>query len=271
MDQYLYLAWALASLGLAIGILLHKMPSSEMKSWGDQFIGYSILTAGFLAVVGSGQILTNLALNISKSFGLPIWIQPEKLPSFYYDIGQSSYLALITITGLGMASALVPIVGPALANMFSVASTLPSLALTGTTMLSFMLASMLVIFVTLAPLVVPIGIVLIAVAGGKLKGLGGWLIAMSMALNAVGPIIPSIGMMSCTMEGEVNCNLETLKNLPLSSVMDIINWFTSPEGSVVMGAWRFMIGSFAAFTIMSLVMIALSKAIGGIASSLGIG
>ncbi|MEM1743358.1 MAG: hypothetical protein QXK95_05265, partial [Nitrososphaerota archaeon] len=124
---------------------------------------------------------------------------------------------------------------------------------------------------TLPPLVVPIGLVLIAVAGGKLKGLGGWLIAMSMALNAVGPIIPSIGMMSCTMGGEVNCNLEALKNLPLSSVMDIINWFTSPEGSVVMGAWRFMIGSFAAFTIMSLVMIALSKAIGGIASSLGIG
>lgn len=271
MDQYLYLAWALASLGLAIGILLHRMPSSEMRGWGDQFIGYSILTAGFIAVIGSGQIFVNLALDISKSFGLPGWTQPEKLPSFYYDIGQSSYLALVAITGLGMASALIPIVGPALANMFSVVSTLPSLALTGTTILSFMLASMLVIFVTLAPLVIPIGIVLIATPGGKLKGIGGWLIAMSIALSAVGPIIPSIGMLSCSMGGEVNCNLESLNNLPLSSIMDIVNWFSSPEGSVVMAAWRFAIGSFAAFTIMSLVMVALSKAIGGIASSLGIG
>lgn len=271
MDEYSRLAWILATLGLAIGLILHKMPSSEMRGWGDQLIGYSILTAGFIAIVGSGQMLSQLALNISRQIGVSEWMDPQKLPSFYYGIGHASYIALIAITSIGMASAFIPVVGPALANMFSVVSTLPSLALTGATILSFMLASILTIFVTLAPLVIPLGVVLIAVPGGKLKGLGGWLIAMSMALNAVGPLIPSVGFMACRMEGTADCDLGILQNLAYNSVVDIVNWLASPEGSIVMGAWRFAIGSFAAFSIMSLVLVALSKGIGGVASSLGIG
>lgn len=285
MNDYSTLAWLLATLGLAVGLILYKMPSSEMKNWGDQLIGYSILTSGFLAIAGSGERLLLMILDVARAGGLPLGDSFEvvmkrvgELPQLYYFIGHSAYLSLVFLSGIGLGSALIPVVGPALANMFSVVSTLPSMALTGTTILSFMLASILTIFVTLAPIVIPIGVVLIAVPKGKTKGIGGWLIAMSIALTVVGPLIPMVGEMACRMEGvnipedqRPNCDYNTLLSMPTNSILDVVNWLTSPQGSVVMGAWRYVIGSFVAFSIMSLVAVALSRAIGGVASSLGIG
>lgn len=274
-DAYLSLSWILTSLGFTVGLILHKMPSSEMRGWGDQLIGYSLLMAAFLGAVQTGQLLVDAALNYSSRIQVDRVVERvEELPKFYYGVGHSAYTALISLTMVGMASALIPVVGPALANMYSVASTMPSVALTGTLIISFMLASFLVIFVTLAPIIVPVGVVLLSAPGGKLKGIGGWLIAMAVALNAVGPLIPGVGMMACRMQGagmEVGCDISGFSSLPLSSPVDIIAWLASPEGSVIMGAWRFAIGSLAAFSIMTLVATALSKAIGGVASSLGIG
>ena len=277
---FLALGWSLAVLGYVVGLLLSRMPSSEARSWGDQLIGYSILSAAFLAAVGTGRLLTSFALDVSKMAGLSVWVEPSKLPETYFNIGHTAYTALLVMTGVGMGSALIPVVGPAIANIYSTASILPSMALTGSVMLSYLLAAILVIFVTLAPVVVPVGVALMTVPGGKAKGIGGWLIAMTIALNSVGPLLPGVGLMACSMENvplpegsKPVCSIENLTgwSFGFQSVLDIVKWLTGPEGTIIMGMWRFVIGSFAAFSIMSVVMIALSRAIGGVASSLGVG
>jgi hypothetical protein len=121
---------------------------------------------------------------------------------------------------------------------------------------------------------IPLGIVLLSVPGGKLRGLGGWFIAMSLALSAVGPLIPAIGVMVCNMSGRT-CTLDDVTRQWNAS--DIGNSLQGLVGYIfhsdsdIMKLWVFTLGSMIAFSIMSVAAAALSRAIGGIASSLGIG
>jgi hypothetical protein len=190
------LGFALASLGYAIGLALRHSPMSEGRSWGGQLMSYSLLTAMFLAVVGSGQALASLASSISGMAAGQMraeTVNVEQIPELYFRVSVNAMTTLSIIAGASTAAALIPIVGPALANVLSVLATLPSMALTGTMILGMIIAVTAMIFITFAPVMIPLGVVLIAVPGGKLKGLGGWLIAMSLALSAIGPLIPAVG------------------------------------------------------------------------------
>jgi len=272
--------FALASLGYAIGLALQHAPlSAEGKSWGGSLISYSLLTAMFLAVVGSGEALHSLADSISKAVagtgGIGI-VKVEEIPIVYFKVAIKAMQILAAIAGTNTVLALIPIVGPPISNVLSVFSTLPSMALTGTMILSMVIAVTTMIFIEFAPVMIPIGVVLIAVPKGKLKGVGGWLIAMSLALAAVGPLIPGIGVMACGGGGG-SCSLEemteplNLDKLMIGTAEGLIGWLFNVEDNTIMKMWSFTLGSMIAFSIMSVAAAALSRAIGGVAASLGIG
>jgi hypothetical protein len=95
------------------------------------------------------------------------------------------------------------------------------------------------IFIEFAPVMIPIGVVLIAVPKGKLKGVGGWLIAMSLALAAVGPLIPGVGVIACG-GGEGKCSLgEMTEPLDINKLMGgtaegLIGWLFNVEDNTIM-------------------------------------
>jgi len=270
------LGFALASLGYAIGLALRYSPMSEGRSWGGQLMSYSLLTAMFLAVVGSGQALSSLASSISGMAAGQMGagaVSVEQIPGLYFRVSVNAMGILATIAGASTAAALIPIVGPALANVLSVLATLPSMALTGTMILGMIIAVTAMIFITFAPVMIPLGIVLIAVPGGKLKGLGGWLIAMSLALSAVGPLIPAVGLIACSNGGSTSCTLADVTTKPntLGGAIEGLLGQVFKEDSVIMKMWSFTLGSMIAFSIMSVTAAGLSRAIGGVAANLGIG
>jgi hypothetical protein len=272
--------FALASLGYVIGLALQHAPlSAEGKSWGGSLISYSLMTAMFLAVVGSGEALHSLAESVSKTVagaGGIEHVSVEEIPQAYFNVATRAMGILAAIAGTNTVIALIPIVGPPISNVLSVFSTLPSMALTGTMILSLVIAVTTMIFITFAPVMIPLGVVLIAVPRGKLKGVGGWLIAMSLALAAVGPLIPGVGVMACG-GNEGKCTLQEmtkpfdLKDLPGQTAEGLIFWMFNVQDNTIMKMWSFTLGSMIAFSIMSVAAAALSRAIGGVAASLGIG
>jgi hypothetical protein len=274
-----FIGFALASLGYAIGLAIHHLPlPGEGKSWGGSLISYSLLTAVFLAIVGAGQVLSSLATDVSKTVagagGLER-VSVEELPFKYFNVTTRAMGILAGIATIGTALSLTPIVGPAISGIISVLSTLPSMALTGTMILSLIIAVTTLVFVTFAPVMIPLGIVLLSVPGGKLRGLGGWFIAMSLALSAVGPLIPAIGVKVCNMSG-MTCTLDEMTRRwspsdALTSVQGLTTYIFNIDNNDITKLWVFTLGSMVAFSIMSVAAAALSRAIGGIASSLGIG
>jgi hypothetical protein len=273
------LGFALASLGYAIGLAFRYSPMSEGRSWGGQLMSYSLLTAMFLAVAGSGEALGSLASSISGivvgQAGLETVRDVGEIPSLYFTVATNAMGILAAIAGSSTALALIPIVGPTIANVLSVFSTLPSMALTGAMILSMIIAVTAMIFITFAPAMIPVGVVLIAVPGGRLKGLGGWLIAMSLALTAVGPLIPAVGLVACR-QGGASCSLSDMSQKMdwgkvFSGTVEGLLGKMFDQNSIIMRMWSFTLGSMIAFTIMSVTAAALSRAIGGVAASLGIG
>jgi hypothetical protein len=59
--------------------------------------------------------------------------------------------------------------------------------------------------------------------------------------------------------------------LGLGTAEGLIGWMFNPQNNTVMKMWSFALGSMVAFTILSVTSAALSRAIGGVAASLGIG
>jgi hypothetical protein len=186
-----------------------------------------------------------------------------------------AFTLLGIMTGIGMGTALIPIIGPAIANIFSVVATVPGLALSVTLITAFTLMVFITIFGSLAVALAPLGIALLAVPGGKMKGIGSWLVAAAIVFATVGPYIPAFGLLACGA-GDMNvCNLAELTT-PLSEglfgdVFSLIGWLFNPQNNMIMMMWRFALGSLAGWGILMAASAALSKGMGGVAASLGFG
>jgi hypothetical protein len=211
LGDYAALAWALTSLGYAIGLALHRipLPGGSGSSWGGQLISYSLVSAAFVAVIGTANAFNTIVSNVQSAIGAEAR-GCESLPELYLGLGMKAFSLLIVMTGLGMASALIPIVGPAIANVFSVVASFPGLALSVTLITSFTLMTFLTVFGTLAVVLAPVGVALMAVPAGKLKGIGAWFIAAALVFTSAGPYIPAIGKMACEAERGVTCSIEDL-------------------------------------------------------------
>lgn len=132
---------------------------------------------------------------------------------------------------------------------------------------SYFIATSLMIFVSLAPILLPVGVVLIAVPAGKLKGLGGYLIAASLAFTAVAPLIPYLGLVACEAGKEV-CDLGALTSTDATSnfgqgIVELVNWLLNPQNNEVMKMFRFAAGSLIGLTLVGVTAMALSRGIGG--------
>ena len=96
------LGFALASLGYAIGLALRYSPMLEGRNWGGQLMSYSLLTAMFLAVVGSGQALSSLASSISGMAAGQIGagaVSVDQIPGLYFRVSVNAMGILATIAG----------------------------------------------------------------------------------------------------------------------------------------------------------------------------
>lgn len=274
LGTYAALAWALVSLGYAIGLALHRLPlpGGSGSSWGGHLVSYSLVSAGVVAVIGSANTLNNLVMQVQGAVGVA-GSPCESLPELYSALGQKAFWLLAAITGIGMGTALIPIVGPAIANVFSVVASFPSLALTVTLITSFTLMVFLTVFGSLAVVLAPAGVALMAVPAGKLKGIGAWFIAAGIAFAAAGPYIPTIGLIACSAGEQTQCTFDDIFN-PLSSFNDVfslVTWIFDPQNNAIMKMWRFALGSLAGWGIVMAAAAALSKGIGGVAASLGFG
>lgn len=269
------IGFGIASLLYAVGLVLSRLPlPGEGKSWGGSLISYSLLTAAFLAVVGAGQALTSLAESVSNTVvsSNPSFprIPLADLPDKYFTLGHKAMWILAIMAGTVAGTALIPIIGPPLASVMSVFSTLPSMALTGVTILSFIVAVTLMVFTKLSPVMIPVGVILLSTK--KLKGLGGWFIAMSLAVTAVGPLIPVVGVTACNWEGVVCTADEVFNpgNFP-QATLDSFIMFLKTKDNLVTKMWAFTLGSSIGLGILSVAAAALSRGIGGVAANLGIG
>ncbi len=274
LGTYASLAWALVSIGYAVGVGLKKLPlpGGSGSSWGGQLMSYALVAAGVVAVLGTANAF-NTIINTVYSSITASRVECQNLPEIYQGLGTNAFTTLAVITAIGMGTALIPIVGPAIANVFSVVASLPGLALSVTLITAFTLMVFLTVFGSLAVVLAPAGVALLAAPGGKLKGIGAWFIAACLAFTAAGPYIPTIGLLACGA-GDLNtCNLQELTS-PLSgftNVFDLVRWLFDPQNNQVMKMWRFALGSLAGWGIVMAAAAALSKGIGGVAASLGFG
>jgi hypothetical protein len=204
----------------------------------------------------------------------------------YANLGIRAFSLLGIMTGIGMGTSLIPIVGPAIANIFSVVSTVPGLALSVTLITAFTLMVFITVFGSLAVALAPLGIALIAVPGGKAKGIGSWLVAAAIVFAIMGPFIPVFGLKACEAGMATNSNDQNPKptnecdigelTTPLSpddfkDVFSLVTWMFDPSGNPIMAMWRFALGSLAGWGILMAASAALSKGMGGVAASLGFG
>ncbi|MEM4417724.1 MAG: hypothetical protein QXD32_06685 [Nitrososphaerota archaeon] len=273
LGMYAALAWALASTGYGIGVALYRtpLPGGHGSGWGGHLMSYALVSAGVIAVIGSASSINSLIASVQSALGPPA-ASCQDLPEVYTGLGMKAFLILAIITGIGMGTALIPIVGPALANVFSVIGAFPGLALSVTLITSFTLVVFLTVFGSLAMLLAPAGVALMAVPAGKLKGIGAWLIAAAIAFAAAGPYIPAIGMLACSAGG-VQCSLDELTNpnVSFNDVFSLVSWLVDQENNQLMKMWRFALGSLAGWGLVMAAAAALSKGIGGVAASLGFG
>ncbi len=290
MGQYALLVWALVCIGYLAGLALHRLPSpgGSASQWGGQLMSYSLATAGILAILGSSNAVTNLIIDRVQS-NVPAF-KLEKcigLPDMYANLGIRAFSLLSIMTGIGMGTSLIPIVGPAIANIFSVVSTVPGLALSVTLITAFTLMVFITVFGSLAVALAPLGIALIAVPGGKAKGIGSWLVAAAIVFAIMGPFIPVFGLKACEAgmvtsndqnpnpNAQNECDIgELTKPLDPSvfkDVFSLVTWMFDPSGNPIMAMWRFALGSLAGWGILMAASAALSKGMGGVAASLGFG
>ncbi|MEM2973243.1 MAG: hypothetical protein QXJ55_08185 [Candidatus Caldarchaeum sp.] len=274
VSTYAALAWALVSIGYGIGIALHRLPlpGGHGSSWGGHLISYALVSAGVLAVLGSANAFNTIVSMVQSSLGPPSETC-ESLPQVYQWLGAKAFMLLAMITGIGMGAAIIPVVGPALANVFSVVASFPGLALSVTLITSYTLLVFLTVFGSLAVVLAPAGVALMAVPAGKLKGIGAWFIAAGITFVAVGPYVPAVGLLACSIGGTQPCSLsEVLGPLnPFNDLFTMISWLYEPENNTIMKMWRFALGSLAGWGILLAASAALSKGIGGVAASLGFG
>lgn len=275
--EYAAVAWGLVALGYAVGLALYKTPTpgGQGHGWGGYLMSYSLVSAAFLAVVGSGAALQNLAQTVIGA--IPVaGSRCTGLPDIYMNLGIKSFSLLGIMAGIGFGTALIPIVGPAIASLFSVVATFPGLALSATLITSFTLVAFLIVFGSLAVMLVPLGVVLMGVPAGKLKGLGAWFIAAALAFTIGGPFIPVIGEMACSdpVKGSP-CNIGEILDMNFEKMFvdafSLVLWIFDPNNNVVMRMWRFALGSLFGWGIVMAAAAALSKAIGGVAASIGFG
>jgi len=291
MGQYALLVWALVCIGYLAGLALHRLPSpgGSASHWGGQLMSYSLATAGILAILGSGSAVTDLIINrvISNVPAAPLaGDKCQGLPDLYANLGIRAFSLLGIMTGIGMGTSLIPIVGPAIANIFSVVSTVPGLALSVTLITAFTLMVFITVFGSLAVALAPLGIALIAVPGGKAKGIGSWLVAAAIVFAIMGPFIPVFGLKACEAGIVTNSNDQNPKPInecdigelttPLDpsdfkDVFSLVTWMFDPSGNPIMAMWRFALGSLAGWGILMAASAALSKGMGGVAASLGFG
>jgi hypothetical protein len=206
----------------------------------------------------------------------------------YANLGIRAFSLLGIMTGIGMGTSLIPIVGPAIANIFSVVSTVPGLALSVTLITAFTLMVFITVFGSLAVALAPLGIALIAVPGGKAKGIGSWLVAAAIVFAIMGPFIPVFGLKACEAGMVTNSNDQNPNPNPINEcdigeltkpldpsdfkdVFSLVTWMFDPSGNPVMAMWRFALGSLAGWGILMAASAALSKGMGGVAASLGFG
>ncbi len=272
--QYLTFAWALASIGYAIGVALHRLPTpgGSGSQWGGNLMSYALATAGVLAVLGTGSAISDLVNNVQGMVAAP-QAPCESLPEVYMNLGMKAFTMLGIITGIGMGTALIPIVGPAIANVFSVVATVPGLVLSITLITSFTLMTFITVFGSLAVALAPAGIALIAVPGGKAKGIGAWLLSAAIVFAVAGPYLPAFGLLACGMGDISACSLSELTS-PLQAFTDVfslITWLFNPQNNALMQMWRFALGSLAGWGILMAASAALAKGMGGVAASLGFG
>ncbi|MEM0384756.1 MAG: hypothetical protein QXV27_07915 [Candidatus Caldarchaeum sp.] len=286
LSTYAALAWALVSLGYGIGLALHRLPlpGGHGSSWGGHLISYALVSAGVLAVLGSANAFNTIVSMVQSSLG-PIKWDPdiksvedipkacESLPVVYQNLGAKAFLLLSTIVGIGMGAAIIPVVGPALANVFSVVASFPGLALSVTLITAYTLMVFLTVFGSLAVVLAPAGVALMAVPAGKLKGIGAWFIAAGITFVAAGPYIPQAGLLACSVGGTEQCTMADVTNFndPVGDLFSFVNWLFDPNNNTIMKMWRFALGSLAGWGILLAASAALSKGIGGVAASLGFG
>jgi hypothetical protein len=283
--EYMALAWALAGIGYAIGLALSRLPSpgGTSSQWGGHLMSYSLAAAGFIGILGAGTFINEIMGYVQGS--VPTQQQKcENLSELYMGLGMKAFNLLTVMTGVGMGTALIPIIGPAIANVFSVVATVPGLALSVTLITAFTLMVFITIFGSLAVALAPIGVALMAVPGGKLKGIGSWLVAAAIVFAVAGPYIPAFGALACGAGDMSKCdlNLNALQECgrgsihacleqTFGSVFDLVAWLFNPQDNTIMKMWRFALGSLAGWGILMAAAAALSKGMGGVAASLGFG
>jgi len=273
---YMALAWALAGVGYAIGLALNRLPSpgGATSQWGGHLMSYSLAAAGFIGILGAGTFINEIMGYVQGSVSAQQQAC-ENLPELYMGLGMKAFTLLMAITGIGMGTALIPIIGPAIANVFSVVATVPGLALSVTLITAFTLMVFITIFGSLAVALAPIGVALMAVPGGKLKGIGSWLVAAAIVFAVAGPYLPAFGLLACGAGDMNKCDLnhltEPLDPRTFGDVFSLIAWLFDPENNVVMMMWRFALGSLAGWGVLMAAAATLSKGMGGVAASLGFG
>ena len=277
--EWIALSWALVSIGYAVGLALRflPLPGGSGSWWGGYLMSYAIASSAFLAVIAAGNTLQDLVTQVQGYIGKPEGFTPcENLVDLYYNLGNLAFTALATMSGIGIGTALIPIVGPALANILSVVSTFPGMVLSSVMIIAYTLAAFLTVFGTLAPILAPAGVAMIVFPAGKLKGIGAWMLAAALVFSIAAPFIPAVGVMACEMGGKVDCKLDEFQSNDIikgmgEGAMSLVEWIFNKDNAWLMKAWRFALGSLAGWSLLTLGVTGLSMGMGKLAASIGFG
>lgn len=283
---------AFSSLNYIAGVLMKYSPhtSESMKEKGHDFINYSYVMTVFAA---ASPAILGIADLVHASIAGSIGIASADIQDLgaaaklYNDQFAAAWGYLMALAGASGASAMIPVVGPAISIAVSTFS-IPIVF-----MLTFVMIGCLTLSVFFYLLhnwlgaLLAIGSVLLAVPFKYGKGVGGFLIALSLVSYSVAPFIPPLADILCKQVNPGYGREEFSSSPPRPSyrgfardegllnpqnVTDTGSFLETLEDKydVLSGWFAHIVASLFLFSIVTAAAAALSKQLGGHAAQVSV-
>ncbi len=180
-----------AAVGWAVGAIVSVLPglSASTRAHAASVRDHA-LVAAFLAGIASaiGSAAEWVLATVASGGGAAVSSHWTAIDFFL----RSAIIAGFIIGAIGAASAVavVPVVGPFLAFMAGVVYGPSTLILTTIIIMSVFQSATLIVTLNAIPLIYPAGFALIAAPGRIAKGVGAFLISLSLVMYVAAPLIP---------------------------------------------------------------------------------
>lgn len=271
-----------AAVGWAVGVIVSVLPgvSASTRAHAAAVRDHALIAAFLAGVAGAIGRAADWVLRDVIGGGLNVTTTSHW--TAYDFFLHSAIISGLIIAAIGALStvAVIPLIGPFLAFFAGVVLGPSTLILTTILVVSALQAATLLVALQAIPIVYPAGFALMAAPGRIAKGLGAFLISLSLVMYVMAPVIPFVmaSIVSKSFAGESKVGSDPIQMLtricetakmqfnPQDVVWSLLNPFQYYKD---LFAWLLTVLAGALLVALSIALArALSHSIGGVSASI---